>query len=162
MEPVRMADGRMLRYFELPNGAGQPVNLEKYQRQRSLVIFFGHGGCAQCTALLEDYAIRAETIRDEGAEPVVVLDGVDNSSRAAATALTLLVDGEARAVEAQGLHNPALLIADRYGEVYVAWEGGTAHALPPGDEVVSWVISIERLCEECTISEWSARGEEHE
>lgn len=160
MEPIRFADGRMLRYFELPDASGQLSNLEKYQRQRSLVLFFGHGDCARCAALLRDYANWAASIRGEGAEPVAVLDSAGENTGLVAGQVALLVDSEGRAVQAQGLRAPALLIADRYGEIYVAWEGGPTHALPSGEDILGWVVAIERLCEECTIPEWSLRGQE--
>lgn len=158
MEPMRVGDGRMLRYFALPDAAGRRFDLEQFQRQRGLVIFFGHADCDRCAALLRDYTAHAATIRDEGAEPVVVLDAPPRLGGP----ITVLVDEEGKAVQVQGLHIPALLVADRYGEVYAAWQGGADHALPSGEDVTEWVVSVERLCEECTISEWSQRGREGE
>ena len=162
MEPVRFADGRMLRYFALPDSSGQSIDLEKYQRERSLVIFFGHEGCPRCAALLADYAGRAAVVRDEGAEPVAVLNGANESAERSASQLPVLIDAGGSAARAQGLQAPALLITDVYGEIYVAWEGGESHDLPSGEDIVDWVVSIERLCEECTVSEWSLRGEEND
>jgi hypothetical protein len=48
-----------------------------------------------------------------------------------------------------GLAGPALVIADRWGEIAYVNTGPDASHLPPADDVLEWLITIEHRCPEC-------------
>jgi hypothetical protein len=57
-------------------------------------------------------------------------------------------------VARQGLAVPAVVVTDRYGEVWAARPGGEAHRLPGGQDITEWLEFIEIQCPECGAPEW--------
>jgi hypothetical protein len=55
----------------------------------------------------------------------------------------------------QGFDTPSLIIADRWGEIWAVWVGGTDHRLPSGQDILQWLGFIEAQCPECTTVEWT-------
>jgi hypothetical protein len=48
-----------------------------------------------------------------------------------------------------GVAAPAVIVADRWGEVYLIARAETIEALPPGKEVREWLQSVAHECPEC-------------
>jgi hypothetical protein len=61
----------------------------------------------------------------------------------------------------QGLASPSLIIADRWGEIWAAWLGGTTHQLPSVQDILQWLSFIEAQCPECTMIEWTDQEGDH-
>jgi peroxiredoxin len=105
-------------------------------RQRvNLVLVFHHGGaCSACRALLRALAARAADIK--AAEAVVLAIGPDDPEGAGCLSAELgkpiVVLGDAAGAIAgrQGLEVPAMAVTDRFGELWVAWEGAARTACP--------------------------------
>lgn len=53
----------------------------------------------------------------------------------------------------EGLPAPALLVADRWGEIAFAQSAETPDRLPPPDEVIEWLRFTRHRCPECE-GEW--------
>ena len=68
----------------------------------------------------------------------------------------LLSDAAGQVATREALVVPAVLIADRFGEVWAAWLAGDRHAFPSAKEIASWLEFIELQCRECEAPEWPA------
>jgi hypothetical protein len=144
----------MLKYFALPAVMGEMIDLAAWRRHSNLVVYFQHGvACAACQAIVADLAAHAEGMAGERA----VLISVGPAALTVPGGVSLL-DPDGVAIARQGLVAPALLITDRFGEAYNVWASDD-HAFPSGQEVVEWLVRIERLCDECTTPEWDAQHE---
>jgi len=137
--------------FSLPRADGTRVSAWDYRQRSNLLIFFHHGlACAGCRAILGDLAKNLGRYLSE--ETAVLAIGPDDA--AAAEHLPLLIDPSCETARHCGLMPPALVIADRYGEIWSAWTGGEAHDLPDQEQVLMWVERLEMQCEECGQPDW--------
>jgi hypothetical protein len=48
-----------------------------------------------------------------------------------------------------GIPSPAVVVADRWGEIVHVGTGAQASELPPADEIVEWVTYVQHRCPEC-------------
>ena len=48
-----------------------------------------------------------------------------------------------------GIHSPAVVVADRWGEIYSVTNTSRAADLPPPDEIIEWVNYVQNECPEC-------------
>lgn len=160
------ASGQRLHAFTLPDATGQPVQVWQYRQRSNVLLFFHHGrDCAACEAFLHVLAAHLEIYRQE--ETAVLAIGPDEpaSNQQIAARLghpfPLLSDPAGRVIAQQGLALPALIIADRWGEIWAAWLGGTTHQFPSEQDIVQWLSFIEIQCPECTTIEWTDREDAH-
>ena len=144
-------EGRMLRPFALADAAGQQVRFRDYRQRRNLVLFFHHGGaCAACRSVLLALATYVQVFVE--AQAAVLGIGPDQGDQAhlpaaeLGQAFLLLSDPGGNTAARAGLAVPALVAADRWGEIWSAWEGGEQHVLPHGDELVEWLTIIQCDC----------------
>jgi peroxiredoxin len=159
------ASGHHLRPFALPDAAGRTVQLWQYLQHSNVVLFFHHGvDCAACRATLQELATLVDTFSQE--ETVVLAVGPDQLAENQQLAdqighpFPLLSDSTEQTVAQQELDIPALVIADRWGEIWAAWVGEPDHRLPSGQEILQWLVFIEAQCPECTMIEWTEQGED--
>ena len=164
-EPARLvisgpASGQHLHAFTLPDSTGQPVQLWQYLQRSNVVLFFHHGvNCAACEAFLQELAAQLDAYRQE--ETAVVAIGPDEPAENRQQAARLghpfpfLSDPAGGVIAQQGLATPSLIIADRWGEIWAAWLGGTNHQLPSEQDILQWLSFIEAQCPECTMIEWT-------
>ncbi len=154
------ASGHHLHSFTLPDAEGRPVQLWQYLQRSNVLLFFHHGvGCAACAATLRELAAHMDAYHQQ--ETVALAIGPDqlaeNQQLAAQLGhpFPLLSDPAGSIIAQQGLDTPALVIADRWGEIWKAWVGGTDHQLPSAKDILQWLVFIESQCEECTMIEWT-------
>jgi peroxiredoxin len=134
------ASGRRLSPFALRTATGRAVHLREYRQRHNLVLFFHHGmACAACRTFLQALDSQAPAYRQVEA---VVSDVV------------LLSDATDKTAGQHGLSVPALIIADRFGDIWAAWEGEARHALPDTTTIAEWLAFIDIQCPECTTIEW--------
>jgi hypothetical protein len=123
------ASGRLLQLFALPTSRGGIARLSAYKQRNNLVVFWFHAGdCAACRALLRGLA---ESVNVYAQAEAVVLG-----------------------VGSQPANVPALLITDRFAEIWAAWDGGALHALPTPADIGGWLEFVELQCRECEAPEW--------
>lgn len=151
--------GRQLCPFTLPDAGGRMVKVSDYRQRANLVLFFHHGAnCPACCTLLRDLVAHAPEYH--AADAVLLAIGLDEAtgtqrlSEAIGVACICLSDPAGRAAERQGLTVPAVVVTDRYGEIWAAWIGGETHRLPTGQDVADWLEFIEIQCPECEATEW--------
>jgi len=163
--PFERAEGRFMRSFTLPGLDGQPVDMFRFRGWQPLIVLFHEGAaCAPCAELLHGLAADAGRIEAEGAQIVSVSAGAGPQDRALAEALRphvlTLFDTEGIASRAQGFGLPALIITDRYGEIFAFWRPDAAQALPDVEDVYGWLEWIEAQCQACTTVNWAKLGEQ--
>lgn len=144
-------EGRLIGPFALPDADGRQIRFRNYRQRRNLVIFFHHGvTCAACRHILQDFARHIAVFQEQQAAVLAI--GPDQSNQAQdlsaelGHAFPLLNDPEGRTVARAGFLVPALVVADRWGEIWAAWEGGEDHALPQVDELEEWLTIIQCDC----------------
>jgi peroxiredoxin len=157
--------GRMLQPFSLPKGDGTVVRLADYKQRRNVVLVLHHGNtCPSCRAFLVSLGERLASYAE--AESVVLGISVDGReatgelTRALRLPFDLLSDPSALVAAREQLDIPALVIADRFGEVWAAWRAGERHAFPSSAEVGEWLQFVELQCRECEAPEWPSASDE--
>lgn len=160
------ASGQRLHAFTLPDATGQPVQGWQYRQRSNVLLFFHHGAnCAACEAFLRTLTAHLERYRQEETAVLAIGPGeqAENQQMAARFGhlLPFLSDPAGRVIAQQGLALPALIIADRWGEIWAAWLGGTTHQFPSEQDILRWLSFIEIQCPECTTIEWTDREDAH-
>ena len=159
------ASGHHLQPFTLPDATGRTVQLWQYLQRSNVVLFFHHGvDCAACRAALQELATHTDAFSQE--ETTVLAIGPDQLAENQQLAdqighpFPFLRDSTGQTVAQQELDIPALVIADRWGEIWAAWVGAADHRLPSWQEILQWLVFIEAQCPECTMIEWTEQGED--
>ncbi len=136
----------------------EEINLSDYRRRKNLVLFFHHGAaCPICQKVLQQLTADPDAYRpDRGLFVSISPDSAE--SIGPESDFIALRDPDNHALQQQGLDNPAVIVTDRYGEIFAVWDGGTDHALPCIEDITAWLTFIENLCMECTPQRWESRG----
>jgi peroxiredoxin len=151
--------GRRLRPFALPSADQRIVNISRYQQWLNVVVFFHHGvTCRECRETLRLLAQNAPRCRDE--DTIVIGVGPDEPATSnrfldeLERPILLLSDPRGAAARQHGVGAPSLLVADRFGDVWVTWEGGQRHELPKPAEILTWLEAIGIHCPDCGVQDW--------
>lgn len=150
------ASGRRLASVALRTATGREVHLREFRQRHSLILFFHQGvGCPACRTFLQALSAQAPSYRE--AEAVVLAIGPQPAEPLSiwdVDGLTLLSDAAGEAARRQGFEPPALVIADRFGDIWAGWEGGERHTMPDTATIADWLAFIDIQCPECTMIEW--------
>jgi peroxiredoxin len=141
------ATGKMLASFALPARDGRMVRAWDYRQRASLVILFLVEGDDRGLGLLRDLAAATPEIR--AADGAVVAITADELPAGSDLPFPVLRDPEGAAAARQGLTVPAVVLADRFGEIWAAWDGAEGRPLPSADDVLGWLAFVEVQCPEC-------------
>jgi peroxiredoxin len=155
--------GELLPGFMLPAIDGSSVSLESYRGRVNLVVVFAGEALDEdpVTVLLEELASQPEELASEVAQVLVAV-----TSRSAAVskrgrwAFPVLLDAGGHihrsrgATDAVGRPAPAVLVTDRFREIYAAYLPGQGSALPGAQEIFDWLVFINIQCPECGVPEW--------
>ncbi len=161
LPPVIMGpeSGHMLHSFTLLDISGRQVRLWDYRQRSNLILFFHHGAaCPVCRNMLQELAAHMATYRAEKAEVLAIGPDQPHEAQQLAAELEyphpLLTDPTERTAAQHGLAVPAVVVADRFGEIWAAWIGDDQHVLPSGQEIAAWLAFIEVQCPECDPLAW--------
>jgi peroxiredoxin len=155
--------GQIFPAFTLPGMDQSPVMLEGYRARANLVLIFAGGALGQppVAGLLEELAARAQTLRAELAQVVVVATSwpaADLPCVQEAFPVALDEDGRvhrrAGATDAAGRPAPAVFVTDRFREIYGAYLPGHGSELPSAQAIIEWLVFINIQCPECGAPEW--------
>lgn len=148
--------------MRLPDG--RTIHAWDFKQKKSLVIAFLDADCAACEAFLGNLSERASELREKGAVvlacfleppprrladmlPDGIFAGTESTGRAARG---FLGDG---ALSGNGLAQPGVFVADRYGELSAMWVARD-HKFPAAANVLTSLHQIEIACEECYPPTW--------
>jgi peroxiredoxin len=158
-EGIPLVAGQRLPDFRLISDAGRSVRLSDFRGCRNLVVAFcnsanGAASHGLLTGLAESYA---EFVR-EGAEILAVIHGSVESAerirRSANLPFPVLADEDGSAHRVVGAtmatrtEEPAVYVADRYGEIFYAHRIAVGQTPPATAELLGWVRFIELQCPE--------------
>jgi peroxiredoxin len=153
------ATGRLIHQFALASTNGTAIGLADHKQRHNLVLFFHHGpGCRSCRSLLA--ALNGRAAEYEDAEAVVLAISSDPLGELMALAsedqlqFPLLSDPASELARKENLRIPAVVITDRFAEIWAAWSSDWEHALPSAEDIGNWLQFIELQCRECEAPEW--------
>jgi peroxiredoxin len=160
-----LAKGQSLRFFDLPEARGSQIRLWDYRGRRNLVIFFMDDvECSYCRKLLRMLSATYNDITAEEAEVLAVVQAPPSKTVSLKHELGLpypvLSDASGEVFRRYGLLDAdkkpqvAIVIADRFGEVYHVSLVAKKHSLLSAEEILSWLKFIEVQCPECGAPEW--------
>lgn len=115
-----------------PDGA--PHRLRAPGRLSRVLVLVHGPECEGCAAYARELEGEREEIRAWDGRVLLVGPGEDPEGRLAA---------------ALGLRPPAVVVADRWGQVHEAREAGEGHDFLPVAEIVSWLRYLAIQCPEC-------------
>src|SRR5690606_12625807 len=98
-------------------------------------------------------AARYADIKAAGAEVLAV-----GPSALASLPFPSLLDQPGRLAASLGLEVPAVIVADRPGEVWAAWGAGDPASLPSPDDILAWLEYAQSESRECACGDlvWPA------
>ncbi|MGH8568885.1 MAG: redoxin domain-containing protein [Gammaproteobacteria bacterium] len=157
--------GETLPGFTLPGSDGASVSLESYRGRTNLVLVFAGEklDASPLTVMLDELVARTEEFTLEAAQVLVAVTSrptpVPQRGR---WAFPLLVDDGGRihrrvgAADAAGRPSPAVLVTDRFREIFATYLPGLGSTLPGAKEILDWLVFINIQCPECGVPEWPA------
>ncbi len=157
METSHAGLPRKLPYARLARLSGSVEGEENLrpQGQEAHVVFFPHAACALCDEYVRTLGRGARALRDWDARPVVVVgSGEEARGRALAAAapgVTVLEEPVGVPVRARGEIPPdsaALLVADRFSDIWHGYDMGGGHAFPGLPELEDWLRFLATQCPE--------------
>ena len=159
----RLGIHELVPLFTLPSTQGGGVKLWDYKMRKNLVILFYHGSdCTPCREMLTMFAENYDELA--GLETGVLAISSDSLGRGEELSAEcglpypLLSDPEGSVIgkytywdadRAAAL--PSIFVTDRYGTLYYQFISDEATALPPLEEILSWLEFIQSQCPECSI-----------
>lgn len=124
----------------------EPFDLRPSRGPRVFVTLHGPG-CGDCLRYLEEIVTAREPVESWGGDVVVLSPAAADTDDAALTGspFPVLKDPE----QVLSIGRPAVVIADRWGEVYHASASEATHDPVAPEEVVEWVKFVAIQCPEC-------------
>ncbi|HEX7052030.1 MAG TPA: hypothetical protein VF188_17610 [Longimicrobiales bacterium] len=143
--------------------SGARVQWRAPARGAPVVVFTGPIEAGDGARYLESLSAAAPALALWGGRPIVVVPGIE-AARAAAEAapsFPILVDGDGAAARRCGVAagRAALLIADRWGQIYDATYADSTRDLPDAGAIEEWLRFIATQCPECGVPDEPGRGE---
>ena len=140
--------GDRLPDLTLPEALGGTVRLGDFHGRRNLVLFWTHpAGCAPCESLLRELSDNLALLQSEDAEVLAIVPGAPvrtaELKERLAIAFPLLV-----AAEEPACGQLSMLVADRFGEIFVAARAVEADQLPGGAQLAEELAFIQLQCPE--------------
>lgn len=142
---------RRLPDLSLPEvGSGATRRVRGSGRGAPVVLLLHGFDCTDCQAYLDRLAARRAELGDWDGELIVVLPTAEpGREEEGAWAPLVLHDDDARLARRLGVKPPAVVIADRWGEIRLLDPAGDNHAFHDPDEIVAWLRFIAIECPEC-------------
>lgn len=146
---------RRLPDISLPEyGSGKARRIRGSGRGAPVLVLLHDADCAACWEYVSRLTAKREEIADWDGEMMVVLppssaDGDRDPPEPPAHAYTVLEDEQGRIAASLGIATPAVVIADRWGEIRMAEPAGVEHDFYDPGEVVAWLRFIAIECPEC-------------
>ncbi len=137
------------------NEAGEE-NLRLQERYARLVFFPHPALDVECVEYVRRLAAAARELADWDGRTIVVVPAGEAAAGAAlqagARGVTVLVDrpgaAGARARAGVPASSSALLVADRFGDVWHGYDFGSGHAFPDVRELEAWLRYLGTMCPE--------------
>lgn len=149
--------GQMLPDFSLPSSDGATIHLSDFRQRKDLVIVFLSGKDSDL-ALLRGLAREYDLFVEQGAQVMAVARGdparAVKIKRQLNLPYPLLIDAEGKVfdiyspMDSRGETRLAIYVADRYGEIFYAFQDDGGAPIPGVKDLLDWVIFAEAQCPE--------------
>jgi peroxiredoxin len=155
--------GYRLRDFTLPSSEPREISISDYRGRANLVLVFGGSFEQPARAWLQQLSDRVSAVREEDAQFLAVLDVSPTIAKRHKDTLGICfpiladmggsVHREYGAIDAANCPAPALYIADKFGEIFLArWPD--QNFVSDFDEILRTLQFINSQCPECEAPEW--------
>jgi peroxiredoxin len=157
------AQGDVIRDFEFLSADGHPVLLSEVRGRSNMVLVLA-GESDLAHNLLSELGRHQSALNGDETRALAVVAG--SWKRACELKRVLNLDFEVVADKDALVHLslgtrdrtghilPAVIITDRFGEVFAGFRASQGKPLPNFEEIVGWIDFIDRLCPECGPREW--------
>lgn len=147
--------GSLLPDLALPTAPdGRLWSFRARGRQGRVAVLLHSSTCEGCLAYLDSLAANHQSLVDWDGRVVAVLPEdlarASDLRRQRSLPFTVMADPEGLVTEALGMEGGSILIADQWGEIFLAEAGhGEQHAFLPPEEVAEWLRFVAIQCPEC-------------
>lgn len=143
-----LAVGAFLPFLELPPATGRSVQLRSPGRSATVLVRIHNARCAECLAYVEALSKAVSDFTAWDGRVVVLVPGTVADAEAVkagpARPFTVLADEQSQVP----LDGAAVVIADRYDQIYHVVDAGEGHALPSPGDIEDWLRYIATQCPE--------------
>lgn len=143
-----LAVSAFLPHLELPSATGRSVQLRSPGRSSTVLVRIHNARCAECLAYVQALSNAVSDFTAWDGRVVVLVPGTVADAEAVkegpARPFTVLADEEAQVP----LDGAAVVIADRYDQIYHVADAGDGHALPSPGDIEDWLRYIATQCPE--------------
>jgi peroxiredoxin len=167
---MMLSPHEMLPLFELQEAGGKKISVWDYKGKRNLVLFFVHSGCQKCRDMLGELAQAYREVLSQEAEVLAVLPASPGEAARLKQQLSLpfplLADEKGEvfrrygAADSNDKPSAAVVVADRFGEIYAFSLATAEHRLMPVKEIIDFFAFISIQCPECGAPEWPVEKSE--
>jgi len=157
------AEGDVIRNFQLLSVNGQPVLLSDARGRANMVLALA-GESDSAYAFLSELGRHESDLNANEARALAVVAGNREQAcelkRLLNLSFEVLADQDGRVhrsletADPEGHFLPAVIVTDRFGEVFAAFKASPGKPLPHFDEILGWIDFINGLCPECGPREW--------
>lgn len=154
--------GATLPGLQLKEALGKEVRTGDYRGRCNLVLFLSHSpGCDRCEELLRELAAGYGGLVAAEAEVLAIVPASPEEAAGLKQRLGLpfpvLTDAGGDSARQLG-GAPAVIVADRFAEVFTVDRAGEGHRLMSVWEIADWLEFIEVQCPECGAPDWPGPG----
>lgn len=149
MSPNPPQPGQMLADFSLPSTVGRPLRISDYRNRSNLVVIFTGQYPLSIQDWLQHLGDHAADFTADETQVLIVapltLDSIESQDRLTNLPFPVLADANGqvhRSLDVWG-NAPAVVVTDRYGEIYSVDQG-----TPDPAEILASLNYIELLCPE--------------
>jgi len=165
---MMLSPHEMLPLFELPEAGGKKVSVWDYKGKRNLVLFFVHPDCQKCRDMLGELAQAYREVLSQEAEVLAIVPAspgeIARLKQQLSLPFPLLADEKGEvfrsygAVDSNDRPSAAVVIADRFGEIYAFSLATAEHKLMSVKDIIDFFAFISIQCPECGAPEWPIEG----
>jgi hypothetical protein len=156
--------GDRLPHLVLPSWEGKEITVPS-PHQGSLALLLLPSEHSEFADYLERFLRAVPALQGWYGRPMLILDGTVKEIRdllpARTDALPVLADAQGKVRTRMGLepHQAAIMIADRWGQIYFIGQADRAGELPATEEVEEWLKFLATQCPECGVPDEPGYGD---
>ena len=118
--------GDLVPHFTVTTFSGESFDYSDiWQRKNLVLVLLPHADSAATTKFVDQLTAQMSELTSDDSACVITREGVS------------------------GVQSPAIVVADRWGEIHHLADGKTVDDLPGSDDVIEWLRYVQHQCPEC-------------